>query len=446
MRLFHSAVVATTASLLLTLTISGCRRKVDAGPVNADKSTSATNLDRVVAGPPIRKPLVLYSTQPARIEAFEETPLYAKLAGYVDVIAVDIGDAVKNGQTLVKLKIPELKNEVDQKIAMLAQSKAEAAQADANISAVKAAAETAAAHVKEAKAGVGRTTADFERWEAEHARITGLAATGSVTSKLVDETKNQLRAADAAREESAAAIDSAEAAARQAAAMVAKSEADLRAAEARVAVAKANLDQAQTMLTYTELKAPFDGVVISRSIDPGHFVQPASGAGAKPLVVVARTDKVRVALDIPEMEAGLVDVGDEAILRVQALRGRELKAAVSRTSWSLDSGNRSLRAEVDFPNDNSLLRPGMYATGVIKLDHRPNALTLPVTAVVRVGNDAYCCLVEKGKIVRRQIELGLRSGPDVEVLHGIDESNVVVLVRPEGLADGQAVEVISAGA
>ena len=173
-------------------------------------------------------------------------------------------------------------------------------------------------------------------------------------------------------------------------------------------------------------------------------MQPASG-GAKPLLVVARTDKVRVFLDVPEMDAGMVDIGDPAILRIQALKNKELKAAVTRTSWSLDVSNRSLRAVVDVPNENPLLRPGMYATGIIELDRREDVLTLPMTAIVRIDDATYCCCVESGKIERPRIQLGLRSGPEVEVLSGINEASVVVLVRGDTLEVGQVVEVIGSG-
>lgn len=437
----HHDCLAIAAIAALLLGVGGCSREASS---SAASVAGGAQVDRVVAGPPQRKTLTLNTTQPARIEAYEETPLYAKLAGYVGEVHVDIGDPVKKGQPLVTLQIPELGNEVAQKEALLAQAEAEVELAAANVDAVKAAAETAEAQVVEAQAGVGRTKAEFDRWTAEFSRIEQLAASGSVTQKLVDETRNQRSAADASRAESAAAVQSAEASAREAKAMIAQAEADTAAAAARLGVAKADLARAKTMLGYAEISAPFDGVITSRSIDTGHFVQPAGG-GAKPLLVVARTDKVRVFLDVPEMDAGMVDVGDPAILHVQALKNKELKAAVTRTSWSLDVSNRSLRAEVDVPNDNSLLRPGMYATGVIELDRRPDVLTLPVTAVVRRSNDSYCCVIENGKIAQRELQLGLRSGPDIEVIGGVDQSSTVVLIRPEGLSDGQAVEILAAG-
>jgi HlyD family secretion protein len=403
---------------------------------------ASSQIERVLCGNSQRKNLDRTTSQPARIEAFEATPLFAKLAGYVDAVHVDIGDAVKKDQALVTLRIPELHNEVAQKKALVTQAEAEVKQAQAHIAAAEAASDTSSAHVAETNASVARTTADLKRWAAEHVRIKQLASTGSVTDKLVDETQSQLTSAEASRDESAAAVQSAEAAVRESQAMIAKANADRATAEARLAVAKADLARAETMLGYTVITAPYDGVVTQRSIDTGHFVQPANGSGARPLLQVARTDKVRVYIEVPEMEAGLVDAGDMVTLRVQALPDAKLKAPITRTSWSLDAGNRALRAEVDIANDGSLLRPGMFANASIELDSRANVLTLPVEAVIRSEDENYCCRVESNKIVRQPIKLGLRAGAEIEVLDGISEDSLVVLVRPQLLINDQQVQVI----
>lgn len=432
--------IAVSVALIAPLLI-GCGGQAG-NPSGESANAPETKLTRVIVGRPVRKPLVLVTTQPARIEAYEQTPMFAKVAGYVDEIAVDIGDEVKKGDTLIRLRVPELQNGVEQREALLSQAKAEIAQAEAALLAARAAADTATAHVKETKAGVARTAAELQRWEAEHLRIAHLAESGSVTPKLAEETKNQLRAAESSRDEATAAVESAEASVREAEAMIAKGEADLRAAEARAAVAEANLAEAQTMLSYTKLQAPFDGIVIARNVDPGHFVQPASGADAKPLATVARTDLMRVALDVPEMEANFVDVGDPVVLRVQALRGGELHGKIARISWSLDAGNRSLRAEIDVPNDNAALRPGMYATGLIELDRRDKAMVLPATAIMQKSAETTCIVVENGTANHRVIATGLRVGPDIEVLRGLSEGSEVVTLRPEFLSDGQAVQIL----
>ena len=125
----------------------GCGKPSTPAEAASAEGAPRESLPKVVVTRPVRKPLILSTTQPARIEAYEQTPLYAKVAGYVDNVAVDIGDVVKKGDPLITLHVPELQNVVEQRQALLAQAQAEIAQAEAAELAARAAAETATAHV-----------------------------------------------------------------------------------------------------------------------------------------------------------------------------------------------------------------------------------------------------------------------------------------------------------
>ena len=437
------AGVLLTAAWLLTA--SGCGQPTAAESTTAASADSGSALDRVTAGKPERKTLKLYTSQPGRIEAFEETPLFSKVIGYVDQIKVDIGDEVKKDDVLIKLWIPEMEDDLKQREALVAQAKAEVMQAEAAVEASKAAVTTAEARVTQAEAGVIRAEAEFLVWQSQSDRMKDLASRGSLTQKLAEETLNQFRSAEAARDETAANVSSVKAALNEAHANVKKAEADQLAAEAKARVAGAELSRTQTMLNYTEIKAPFDGIITRRNVDTRHYVHPANGGMTKPLLVVAQTKKIRICVAIPEMEAPLVDGGqkaDKAVVRVQSLGGREFDAQVTRTSWSLDASNRSLRTELDIENEDGLFRPGMYATVDILLEQRDDVLTLPISAIVRDGREAYCYVVESGKIQRKPLILGLRSGSEVEVLEGLDAGETVVLARAESLQQGQSVELI----
>ena len=421
----------------MLVAVAGCRQG-GSEPSAANDAPKTTATTRVTVGKPVRKTLVAKTTQPARIEAFEQTPLYAKIAGYVKEVHVDIGDKVAKGQPLVTLDEPELTNDVEQNAALVQQAEAGVKQADAAILAAEAVAATALARIDEVKAGVTQASAEYERWKSEYDRVKGLAGSGTVTQKVADEMLNQLHAAEAAREAASAAVQSAEAAQKEAQANTARAEADRVAADARLAVANANLARAKTMLEYATIRAPYDGAVTTRSIHTGHFVQPGTSA-AEPLLTVARTDKVRVYVEVPELEASGVDVGDVGTIHTQATTGADISAPIVRTSWSLDPSNRSLRAEIDLPNEKSQLRPGMYATVAIELARREGALTLPNTAILRDANGTYCYVVEEGKVVRRALQPGIRSGPETEVLGGVSEEDEVVTLHPEALTEGQAV-------
>lgn len=401
---------------------------------------------RVAAAPPQRKSLTRYTTQPGWIEAYETAPLYSKVAGYVEKVNVDIGDTVTKGQTLVTLWVPELNDDVAQKEALVKQAEAEIKQAEAAVEAAAAALASAKARVQQAEAGRARAQADHQRWDSEYQRIKNLSASGSVTRKLADESLHQLQSAKAAQGEVEAQVLSAEAARDEFQALALKAQSDLRAAQAKAAVAQAELARAETMRQYLQIKAPFGGVVTERAVDTGHFVQPGTGAATTPLLRVVRSDVVRVFVDVPEIEAPLVTWGGEQAdpvkVHIQSLN-RDFEGTVTRTAWTLNPANRSLRTEIDLQNEEGLLRPGMYVTVKIRLDQKQDVLTLPATAILRGESGPYCCCVVDGKIAHRPVELGLRSGGDYEVLSGVDASDLVVTVRPELVAVNQQVEVIA---
>lgn len=440
-RLFAVAVALPA----LLLAAGGCSQPSSAEPTAGSPPSPDGSVQRVTAATPTYKTLSLQTTQPGRVEAFETAPLYPKIEGYVDRVLVDIGDAVSQGQELIEIAVPELHDDLAQREALVAQARAEVKQAQSAMQAARAAVKTANARISQATAGVARAEAEHDRWSAEHERIKELSDSGSVTPKLLDETLHQFKSAAAARDEATAGVESASAGREEAEAAVLKAEADVAAAKANLQVAQADVKRATTMVAYTKIKSPFDGVVTQRNVDTGHYVQPPNGGAAVPLVVVARTDKVRIFVDVPEIEAPWVDGGEEAdriTVRIQSLQGQLFEGQVTRTSWALSASNRSLRTEIDIDNAEGRLRPGMYATATILLEEKSNVPVLPITAVLREGDQAFCNCVVEDQIERKPIQLGLRAGGEVEVIEGLNADDVVVMVRGDTLQPGQAVGVI----
>lgn len=369
------------------LALAGCSGPV-AATTQKNNPGNGSGAPAKAAAPPAAelKPEIKSSprttTQPARIEPFEQAPLFAKIEGYVlktrtlatadgqpvQAPIADIGDRVNENDVLAEIWVPEMEQELRQKQALYAQAKAEVEQAAQSIIVSQKAAESAVARISEAEAGIVRAAGEYERWKAEHTRLQQLATDGSISQKLADETLNQFHAADAARQEVTARVESVKAARGEAEANIAKAKADAAAADARLQVAQANVDHMQALLGYAKIRAPFAGVVTQRGVDTGHLVRPPQGAGSQPLFVLASTDVVRIVTDIPELEAPLVDVGDRAFVRVQALGQDEIEGQVARTSWVLDPASRTLRVELDLPNPSGRLRPGLYATVRIMLE------------------------------------------------------------------------------
>lgn len=395
---------------------------------------------RVAVAAPVRKTLRLTTLQPGQIQAFEQTPLFVKFPAYVQKLYADIGDRVEQDQPLADLWIPELEDEGRQKEALVAQAKAGIEQAAAAIRAAESSVETARAGVRESKAGTIRALGKYNRWKAEHARIVDLAASQSVDRKLVDETQYELSSAEASREEAEAKVASAEAVLADRKVNVEKAKADLTVAIANVESTKADLARVKSLLQYMRVRMPYAGIVTERNVNRGDFVQPATMATAKPLFIVARGDMVRIFVDVPEMESSLVEYGAKGNILVQALRNQKIEGTVTRTSWALGP-NRTLRTELDVRNRGGLLRPGMYANVEIVLKERPNAITLPLSAVIFVEKQAFCYCVENDRLVRRPIGLGLQIAQDVEVISGLNGREMVVQSQVASLREGQTVEI-----
>jgi RND family efflux transporter MFP subunit len=428
--------MATLAALAAS---TGCSRAPEAAAARASEGSGAAQVASVTVVTPKREAVRKVTREPGQIEAFEATSLHAKVGGYVRSLAVDTGDTIRAGQVIAELDVPELQAEVEQKRALLEQAGAEREQADAAVAVAESAVTSAEAKVVQVQASIRRTQAEVARWQAEYNRTGQLVRESAVTASLLDETRSKLEAAQAAREETSALVRSAEAALAQAKAELAKSRSDVTAAAARVDVAKANLVAAEAMAGYAKIVAPFDGVITRRHVHTGHL--PVPGGAGDPLFVAERTDRLRIVVGVPEVDAPFVQPGDRAEVRLQALEGRVVEGKVSRISWSLDRATRTLRAEIDLENPDGTLRPGLYAYVTIVAEEHPDALTLPAAAIIRDGSESSCMVVEGGKARQRGLRLGLSDGKVVEVTSGLEGGEAVVAANAGSLSDGQAVRV-----
>jgi multidrug efflux pump subunit AcrA (membrane-fusion protein) len=381
--------------------------------------------------------------QPGRIEGYEQTALYAKISGYVDELKVDIGDSVKKGQLLAVLSVPETVEEMKQKEAAVFQAEKALEVANANLTKMKAA-------VRLAKATLGRADASLVRWKAQYERDRKLVATRTVDQEQFEQTTDQYRSSEAARGEAVAAVESAEAAEAESAAQVAKAQADIR-------VATADRDREAALLAYREIRAPFDGVIMRRDVDRGHLLQP-TGAQANnglPLYHIVRSDPVRVFVDVPEADAPLVKAGVPARVLVQALQEREFEGKVTRSSFALDMQTRTLHVQIDLPNPNGELRPGMYAKAQLSAE-RSEVLTVPYSSVIQRDDQSFVIRVENGKAILTPVKLGQRQGARVELLkkqpqpagpdgrrtwEAFTGTEEIVQENPTTLADGQVVRI-----
>jgi len=452
-RVCRWAGAALVSPVLFTWAMAGCSVETKRMETDSTMSQTADALPKVATTRPTRKTITQKTNQPGQIEAFSTTPIHAKVGGYVDQLKADIGDRVVGpkresegkitapGQILAVLVAPELEEELHQKQAAVEQVAAEVLQAEAAVKVAISMQESARAGIDECLAGQQRAAAQYEKWRSELDRIKTLAESKTVTPKLADETELQFRSADASRSEADARLRSAEASLNEATVAIEKARADLAAVKSHLKVAEADRDRVSALRDYLQIRAPFDGIITERTIDAGHLIQPARSAEETPLFVLIQADTVRLFVDVPEADAALVEIGRPAKINVAAVGSAAFDGLVARTGWALQTGTRSLRCEIDVPNKDGKLRPGMYAQVELTLAERADALTIPKGSLVSKDGQTFCVTVTAdGSILRHVVQVGIRSLTDVEILSGLDGSEDILTANAAAFTDGQKVE------
>lgn len=212
---------------------------------------------------------------------------------------------------------------------------------------------------------------------------------------------------------------------------------DLDLARAKRDMAAASLKKLQTLHEYTEIRAPFDGSVTERFVDPGAFIQQGK------IVSIVDTSKVRVLVDIPESEVRFAAVGTETEVEFDALPGRTFKASISRSAGALDPVVRTMRVEVDVRNPDFAIFPGMFARASFGVDRHPNALVVP-SAGVTLQQDRAFVFVDAGGVVRKvPVTLGTEDRAGWEILKGLKGDESIILPEGRPLAEGVRVRAAS---
>ena len=232
--------------------------------------------------------------------------------------------------------------------------------------------------------------------------------------------------------------------------LVAREDVDI--AEGKYQEAKAAADELGTMVGYTRIIAPFDGVVTARFVDPGALIR-AGGEVANanegstvarsttaPVITVAMMNKLRVYVYMPEREVGMVKRGQPATLTLLEYPGRTFTGAVTRFATSLDLSTRTMLTEVDLENPQHLLYPGMYANVTLDLVRHPDALKLPPSAIQESSNaGAFVYAVRDGEIQKLHITTGITNGREIEVTSGLTGNEEIVSTMNPALAEGAKV-------
>jgi len=373
-------------------------------------ATEADDNDRSVGGDPViaavarvqRGPMESTLTLAGEFKPFQVVDVHAKVAGYIQKIYVDVGDHVRQGQTLAILEVPELTAQL---------SSADAA-------------------VRRAKDDIRRQQGDVQRAESAH------AAAHSMYARL--KQASEQRKGLVAQQE----LDDAQAKDLEAEAQVSSAEAALSAAQQQVEVAEGNQKQYGALSGYSRIVAPFTGVVTTCYADTGSLVAAgtSSSTQAIPVVRIAEVSKLRLVLPIPESVAAQIHLKDPVKVHVQALN-QDITGRVCRFADSLDLQTRTMQTEIDFDNADGKLIPGMYTETRLVLAQRASSLSVPLEAVAQSDNSATVLVVnQQNKVEERKIAVGLQGKASVEVLSGLNEGDRVIIGNRSQFREGEKVQ------
>ncbi|WP_165073327.1 efflux RND transporter periplasmic adaptor subunit [Paludisphaera rhizosphaerae] len=381
------------------------------------------------------------SAQIGSVQPFQEADLFAKVSGYLSKLYVDYGDHVKAGQILAEIDDPEDVEEANRTAADVAQAEAVVVQAQALVDSAQADRSAFATAVEQAEAEVERYASMRNYHEKKYARYRDLVARQAIPQQIADEEEEGYESAMASETASRKAVLNAKAQLEAAVARVKKAEADVVVARAAVQVARAKHARAQTFVAYMKISSPYDGVVTRRNYFPGAFIRSAAEGGTIPLLTVARIDKVRVVTQIPDRDVPYADVGDEADVTLDAIPGRVFKGAVSRFANSEDPTSRTMYTEIDLPNPDLELRPGMYGVATVILDQSTKTFTIPASALVGEshGGKGDVFAIKDGVAKKTRVEIGADDGLRIEILSGITSDDQVIL-DVGSVADGTPVQ------
>lgn len=204
--------------------------------------------------------------------------------------------------------------------------------------------------------------------------------------------------------------------------------------------------RAAGMLEYTEIRAPFPGLITQRFLDPGALVQNAANSAqgtTKPVLALVNAETVRITVQVAEAEAPLVHPGIQATVRADALPGNALQARVTRTTGALDPATRTLLTEIDVPNHSHVLQPGMLVKVTLDLEAHSNTLTVPTSAVVFEKDKRSVFVVEGGKAKKVSVKTGFEGSEWVEVVQGLTGREEVIVTGKENVSSGGNVAVTS---
>ena len=394
--MWSKVLIAALAALLLM----SCGA-LDNNQTVASAASGPTDVSVAVAKV-ARKSLAQTLTISSELVPFQEIDVYAKESGYVTDLRVDYGTHVKAGDVMAVLEIPELQSQIKQDDAAI---------------------QNATEQITHAQNELARIQATYKALKASYDRLSSVA---KKDPRLVaqQEVDDQEAKADASAEQIEAANS------------------NIASAQSLLAVAQAKKEHDQVLFDYAKITAPFDGVVTQRYANKGTLLQAGTNSStqAMPLVKLSEDDLFRLVIPVPESDVRFIHLGDPVSVIVPSLNNRAFPGTVARFSEDVSADTRTMHTEVNVPNPQHILIPGLYAQATIALEKKNNVPTVPLQALSQNGDQSTVDVVDSdNKIQIRPVVTGILSATDAEIVSGLQDGDTVVVGDRSGLRTGQTV-------
>ena len=321
---------------------------------------------------------------PATTSAFSAANIFARASGYIDKREVDIGDRVKAGQLLAEIVAPELDHQIAQAEATLGQLKAALQQAQANRELAKVTWDRDGPLVKEGWVTAQQGTIDVQTLKAQEAAVS--------------------------------------------------------VAQANVVAEDAQLQVLHQQKLYQRVVAPFDGVITQRNIDIGSLVQADATTGTF-MFTIMQGNVIRTQVFVPQDEAFGLKPGIDAVVHVPEIPDRTFPGKVTRIADALQPGSRTLLTEIDIPNPDGVLTPGIYCTIELHIPRKTPSFTVSADAVIFNAGGLQLAVVENGAVHLRKVSVVRDLGQEVEINSGVKAGDQVILNPAVDVVDGSKVRV-----
>ena len=376
--------------------LSGCG---SSGKTAADDSASAPH---VAVAKVTRQNLASTLNIASEFLPYQDVTVYAKVSGYIQKLDVNWGTRVRQGQLLATLEIPELQQQLQLDEAAVRRSDKDMARAREELSVAQSA------------------------YNVAHLTYTRLANVQTTRPELVAQQE----------------VDVAQGKDMEASANVSAAKDSLAASEEALAAARAGLEKDKALFAYSRITAPFDGVVTEIDAYDGALLPAgtSSNKGDQALCHLAEDHVLRLVIPVPESAVPEIRIGTPVEVHVPVL-GKAFQGTVARVSDQVDVSTRTMHAEIDVPNSNLLIVPGMYAEAALVLREKRDALAIPVQAVDRKEGHVTVLTVDKdSRIQEREVQVGIETPDAVEIVSGLQENDLVVVGNRSQLRSGSKVQ------